>query len=511
MGNAQTTNIANLTTEAVASVSSSIIQDASQSGAVNQGIIVKNTKGNVVISGNKQDATIEISMQALSKALVTQSAQQQLAAKLAQKAKSVVSGINLFQFTNADNEVDMFMKASIDISTHIAQSCATSGATTQVIEVSDTDGDVTVTNNTQTGLVKLFQSCVQNAVSQNSALQSIQAQIDQSAEADSKGFSVWALVAMAIIGLLMLILPEILVFVFGVNSVIKVVTTLLFPLIAVGGIVFIILYYTMTDSKMVSYGFSNMISNTENCMGTPGTTSTNYKSAILASKACQDDSTCEGVDWKGTKIDRETGAGSKIDPPQTTFYTSISEDPCAHALSQTKDQLKILGIPKLTVGQAQPSTGSDGEIYIDQKLNYSLWDGESKSWNNLTNPTNPNPLLPNFTGAVTLGKAGSLPPNPTDTNNKDQVVIQYSSSTSAYLDLYEWNGAAWDKTELSIPGPIPTVSQNPINYSTLKEKRKRPFYLYIGLGLLVVGLIGTFINFAKKSKKSKIVPIEKKK
>ena len=111
MGGAKSKNIATSTAEAISKVSTDIINNTSSKAYNAQIIENRNIKGDVNISGVTQTQKVTINMQALLDALSTSESQQKLSAELEQTAKSIVSGLNLLQFSDADNSIDNYLKA----------------------------------------------------------------------------------------------------------------------------------------------------------------------------------------------------------------------------------------------------------------------------------------------------------------------------------------------------------------------------------------------------------------
>ena len=107
MGASVSKNIANVVTRSVAKVSSNIIQNSKLSTDNTQIISVKDVHGDVHISGNRFTQVATINMEQLMDALSTEGAQQSIMQELAQEAKSVTSGLNLGQFSDAQNTLDI--------------------------------------------------------------------------------------------------------------------------------------------------------------------------------------------------------------------------------------------------------------------------------------------------------------------------------------------------------------------------------------------------------------------
>jgi hypothetical protein len=104
MGASVSKNVTKILINAVATISSKIVQDTNISYDSSQIIYVKDTKGDVIIRGNTMVQHAYINMQALFNAMSSESAQQNLALEIAQSAKSLTSGINIGQYSEAIND-----------------------------------------------------------------------------------------------------------------------------------------------------------------------------------------------------------------------------------------------------------------------------------------------------------------------------------------------------------------------------------------------------------------------
>ena len=201
MGGAKSKNIATSTAEAISKVSTDIINNTSSKAYNAQIIENRNIKGDVNISGVTQTQKVTINMQALLDALSTSESQQKLSAELEQTAKSIVSGLNLLQFSDADNSIDNYLKAMNTMSTSVLQTCSADVKNFQVISNVDVDGNINMNNIQQKQVTNVFSNCIEKAVSKSSAIQDLQTKLKQSATAKSEGLNIWAIV---IIGLVVL-------------------------------------------------------------------------------------------------------------------------------------------------------------------------------------------------------------------------------------------------------------------------------------------------------------------
>jgi len=508
MGTASSSNVAKVTTEAISKVATSIIQKTLIKGGQSQIISVVGGKGDLEIKNNKFTQKRSINMVALLKALVTQTAQQDLSVELAQQAKSLVSGINLFNFSDSSNEIDTFMKAAIYISTTISQTCESTSQQNQIIEVRNHEGKTVIANNSMDQVANIFSNCIEDVISNNEAIQKIQESLDQSATSETKGFSIWAIVALAIIALLFMAMPIIL----GSSTIIKVISKFMFPFLMLAGIIMIAIYFAMKKTVMNGYGFSQLISNLSPCGGIPGTTPQQYARAGEASEECKKDSNCKAVDWQGMTIDPD-GKATVLTLPKTTFYSKVAHNPCANLVNK-RDNLKIMRVPKIVVSAEVPSLSDsgwtnnlvqEGDIWINSKdSKWMAWDSDSQEFSS-TNLANDDPLVPKFNSNKTLTFEVANPGSDPTTNGKEgDVVIKFAGKDSEYFYVYTFNKKLrWGgPILLNVPGKVPYVpiGKNQANITNSTAfKQTIPKYgswmMIIGFALIGVGLFGTVYTF----------------
>jgi len=500
MGAAKSKNVANITTEAITKQTLSIVNNSTASTDQDQLISISNVDGDVIIKDNLFNQTATLNMDVLLKTLSTQKAQQDLSQKIAQSAKSLVSGINLGQYTEADNYLNAFMLASVDITTNISQTCASKIAQTQTIKVDTVKGKVTVAGNQMNQLSNLFSKCVVDNMSSQDSIQKLQNQIDQSASAESRGVSEWALVIMALIGLLVLALPVIA----PVGGAMALLSKFLFPLIFFGGIALIAVYFTIKKTEMESYGFSNLLQDDKGvtrCGAKKISESTDYTTAIDACNACQDMKESTAYDWKGFNIDTQ-GNAVALPKPVTTFYTGAKKDGCP-LITTTQDKMRIMRMPKVGISQTDPRTDKDvygeGDVYIDPQTTewYRLVSDEWEQHD---------ALVKDFKGKFVFDGTNYTPPVNT-TGAKGDVTVKFAGDFSPYFNVYTKSDSGWDPQETTFPGyapdsPTGANGGSSFNSTGFKVEVQNKLFLYIGITLVFVGLLGTMVNFMKKDKQN---------
>lgn len=504
MGGSQSKNVAKITLKAISKVATNIIQNQKISVDTGQMISVSGGKGDVVISGNHMNQQVQVDMDQLLKAMVTQEAQQNLASEVAQQAKSLMSGINLFQFTDATNILDSYMEASIDINTTVSQTCLAEIGQKQVINVDNRDGNITITDNTFEQVTNIFSKCVEDIISNNKTIQDIQQKIDQTAVAESKGFSIWALVAMALIALLFLLAPLI----FGTGSMIYILTKFLFPLLMFAGITLIALYFTMFKDDMKGYGFSKLLATEKQCGAVKSVIQPEniYENGGEASQGCLKNKDCKAVDWKGININ-EDGSGILLKNPETTFYSDLAHNPCDNIVNHT-DNLNIFRMPIVILDDNKPDPNKIiNDIWINSKNSkWYRWNHDSSTY---IEGNTQSPLIKDYDSSKNSLFWGSV--DNIIAKKKDDYLINFEDD-KPYFNIYKSidSGTSgkfiWSPQEkINIPGYTPYIPTDGNNMSRInstsfkiKEKRFDKIILWIGCGLTGFGIFGTIFTFMLK-------------
>lgn len=490
MGSAVSKNITKAATEAVAKVSNNIVSNTKLTTDQTQIISVTDVDGDVVISGNTFTQKANINMKSLMSALVQEDIQQALTMEIAQACKSIVSGLNLFQFPNAQNEINIFLKASAELMNTISQSCAASISENQVITVSRVKGNVYITNNLMQEFSDIFGSCIQNAVSKNTVYQKLQEKIDQTATAKAEGLDLWQII---ILVALVLGIPLI-----SVVGGVAVVGRYLFPLSLLAGAGCLAAYYTWVEESVYSHAFSSLIRNLPDCNSVPliGTVTT-FSTSSAAAQACANNRNCVAFDWQGAVIDPQ-GNHVSFSPPQTTFYSSISQG-CEKAVTSAPDHSKVFRNPIFVKGIGPP-TKSEGDVYLDTATtNYYFFDQDLKMWLKQGSFAHSD-----FTSKNTIDW-GTSPPTPTTQGIPGSVYVYYAPSDPVYFHVYVKNPDSWKlyTPPLRGPGLIPDAPAN-INVSGFTTIKRRQWLLYLGGALLVVGVLGSVVAFVSKKPQEKI-------
>lgn len=491
MGSSVSKNITKAATEAVAKVSNNIIMTTKLTTDQTQVISVTDVDGDVHISGNTFTQKANINIKSLMNTLVQEDIQQALTMEIAQAAKSIVSGLNLFQFPNAQNEINLFLKASAELMNTISLSCAASVSENQVITVSRVKGTVYIENNVMSQMADIFQSCIQDAVSKNTIYQQLQEKIDQSATAKAEGLDLWQII---ILVAMVLGIPVV-----SVVSGVAVVGRYLFPISILAGAGCLAAYYNWVEETIFSHAFSPLIRNLPNCNAQPlMATSTAYPNSSAAAQACVNNKNCKAFDWQGVVID-DQGNHRSFNPPQTTFYGSVGPG-CEEAIKNSPDHSKVFRNPIFIKGSGAP-TKAEGDVYLDiLTADYYFFDQNIKQWIKQgsfahTDFTNRNSI-----------NWGTIPPTTSTQGVVGSIYVYYAPSDPVYFHVYVKNPDAWKLYDPPLKGPglIPDTPIN-INVTGFTTIKYRQWLLYLGGALLVVGILGSVVSFSTP-KKSRSTP-----
>lgn len=488
MGSAVSKNISKAVTESIANVSNSIIQNIRLTTDQTQIISVDNIEGDVVISGNTFTQKANINMKSLMNVLLQENVQQDLALQIAQACKSIVSGLNLFQFPNAQNEIDTFLKASVDILNEVSQTCMSSISENQTITVTRVKGNVYIVNNVMSEIASIVQSCVEDAVVKNSVYQKLQEEVNQRASATAEGLNLWQIIILIII---ILCIP-----LFSVIGGVAVVGRFMFPLSLIFGIGGLVTYNQWTTESMYSHAFSPLISNTPNCNATVLSVSNKYNNVNAASKACQENKNCKAFDWKGSVIDNQ-GNHTSLNPPQTIFY-SYNSPQCEEIIKSTPDHSKLLRTPVFIKGIGQP-TSQIGDVYLDvSTTDYYFFNISTRAWIKQGSFAHSD-----FTSRNTINWGSILPTSSTQ-GIPGSIYVYYAANNPIYFHVYVKNPDAWKEYTpvLKGPGLIPNTPKD-INVSGFTTLKRRDWLLYSSGAFLLVGLLGSIVAFTSSKKSTK--------
>ncbi len=491
MGASVSKNVSNAVTKAVAKVSSNIIQNTQLSHDMGQIVSVRNVPGDVHISGNRFTQRATVNMHALLDALSTEEAQQSIMQELAQEAKSVTSGLNIGQFSDAQNTMDLLMEAMMNLLTTISQTCKAFSRQHQAIVVKRVSGNVYIQDNVFEQMYNILQNCTEQAASNNRLIQDLSSKLSQTASAKSKGLSEWVLVA----------LLAVFVGVPIIGGVIagKTILKFIFPIILIVGIVFLVLYYVRGKQVMREVGFSTFIKDTPICAAATLERAPPevYANTVEASNACKVDDSCQAFDWQGIEI-AQNGTYTVMGDPVTRFYSGVS-DKCSAAIKS--DNAKVLRDPNFLQGDLDPNTdpilatSKKGDVYLN--TTNGIWYQKVIQWQPRGTLTTHsfnriawgyiNPTVPRTNGPYNVPMI--------DTPAADDVYVYANQHNPAYLYLFRYDAAnGWVQGQkIKGPGLVPDTPAV-INSSGFKTIERTTWMLYVGIAGIVIGALGSGIT-----------------
>lgn len=457
MGASVSSNITKIVTTAIVNASTETIQKINVSQDQSILINVEDTQGDVIIKDNVFIQKATLNLNTLSSILTTNAMQNKIDSDIAQMAKSIISGLNLAQLADASNLVNSVISSSINIKNQAIQDCFTSTNQTLEINVQRTQGNVYIEKIVSTQLNDHVNSCVQNAASNNNTISDLESKIKQASTSEAKGLSlefiVLIIVAMGGTGL------------GGVYIGSKIV----FPAILIMSILSFILYTQWTIKEISSYPFSSLlITESQDCIK-PTETETPYTSARLVSEACLNDPDCQAYQWYNNK-------GILIKTPLNDSCISYYKN-ASHL-----DHQSTIVSPIFLSFSTDPQYNNLANVYLNSSngtLFVSKGDGvwESKG-----------PII-NYGSTVTWGKG-----DPIDRAIRNTFYVNYTDPSK--FVIYIGDGANWNIfNDANIKGiePIIDSKAESSKFVGFVVKSKRPWLLYLSIGLFVVGLIGLFV------------------
>lgn len=486
MGASFSQNIIDSVTKTISTISTTIIQSTQLTEDSTQLISVKDINGDVHITGNQFKQTATINMQALMDSLQTAEAQQSLIQELTQDAKSIISGLNIGQFSDATNTLNTLIEAELSIVVQIGQVCATGVNQYQEIIVERVKGNVYIQNNVFNQMANIVQNCVQNIVSNNKSIQEAINKAAQSASSSAKGISEWAAVLVAAI-------------VFGLPVVGGVAGGIyalkyIFPVFIIVGAVFLVVYYWKSTIDMKMTGYSTLINKTPVCLFKPTDQKpqTSYKTQNDASNECLSNNDCKAFDWIAGEV-KTDGSLQPYPTPQTFFYSEVSNI-CQPSIKP--DAVSVLYTPKMFQFTGPPYTVTipdvkNGDIYLN--INTADWyQLDSGVWK----------IKNKFTQSFNNISWGTVIPSLIQGANDNDVYIYTNSTNPSVFNMYRFKQSQWQtEGQFEGPGLIPSATSLPYtNTSGFKVVERNPIWLYGGIAFLGVGIIGTIFVYFQQSK-----------
>jgi hypothetical protein len=496
MGASISSNVTNLVTNAVVRTSNEIVQTAHATNNESIIINIKDTKGDVIISGNTIRQVLQINMSALSQALNSSDNNIKLDQQIAQMAKAIISGLNLAQLADANNTVDSLIKTCIEIKNVTTQSCMLNTSQNINVTVEGTKGNVSIVNNEFSQLATSIQSCVERAVSNNKNLQDISSTIQQASTSEAKGLSL-AMIALIIVAMALT----------GVGGVYA-GSKIIFPAVLIGSIVSFVMYFQWTIHDVSSYSFVEKTISESNDCSIAKSAQEDIGSAKDASEKCQNDSSCTAYEWNNG---------------QAVYYKTKISDSCKSYYEKGghKDSKNIIKEMVFKQGARNPTNADianawlntiDGSFWVKSDPNIlkyyggvygrlpararylyasggtyaNLQDEGGEGWNKLGD-------FGKLAGrTVNWGDGG--PPTISSQQEGDLWIDYHDPSllkVYTYVAMQGGTGFSWVSGK-AVRGIGPIINSNVEQSKSVgfAVETKKTWLLYLAIGLLVVGIIG---------------------
>lgn len=182
-----TCNITNIAMVAQANMSTTVQQDSDNSQS---NTMILQSGGDIVIDHSHLGQTNSYSGKSMQAAFVSNSAQQQMMLQMIQQASSTTKGLAVLpQNAQATNVINGYMKATINMSTNVSQTCQSSESNTMVLQAG---GDIKISDSYLSQDNTATMTCMQATATKNVASQSLSAQLEQIASAKAVGIPMWA-------------------------------------------------------------------------------------------------------------------------------------------------------------------------------------------------------------------------------------------------------------------------------------------------------------------------------
>jgi hypothetical protein len=549
MGNAKSTNVANITTDIVSNEISNEMNSINLQSGQSEMISVVGGSGSVQIDGNIQKQSVSMNLDAIAKQMSTQKSQQSIVQKLSQAAAASVSGVSVFNNSETDNTLNDTLNASMNVASNLAQICAGSGVQSEIIQVDQRDGTIQINNNNQSQVASVLAKCLQSATANNTSLQQATQELSQTATSTVVGMSLMDLIILALVGIFAMMAPVLLPVIVGAGVAAKAFTAVMGVICVVGGIVCIVVLYPKykgtTTTTMTGIQFSTLINNDPSCGSSPynpvpalspGAAAPPVKTSNQLENAaalCLSDPNCKGMDWDASKS-----------PAVVTFYNKLGSNPCPNVKTQNLATagIDLMGTPNFYSGTgpptmatasaaANPPKSNVGDVYLDNASGRWYWnvltDKTKSPWADISGKTS---TMPAWKSGVTVttglqetqtdsvGKDGDLFIDMLDPNAWElwqRVSGKYVplSTTDAGDMVVGPNGgtllSVGYATENSMPFPGRHGTVKPAeNYNwsgyVVEQDTSSQFWLFLGIFLIIlgVGIIGVqiYLYFKNRNK-----------
>lgn len=536
MGNANSTSLIKNITEMLSEQVVDLLNEQTLLSLQNQSVNIKDTKGDVIMKGNTFSGEANIDFESLMEAATTQTATQDIMQKISNQAESMNKDLNILQNANAYSELQNYVSSAISLSTGVVQKCTGGTTQSQSINVETTGGNVIVTNNTFKQTSSIISKCIQKSEVEQKSIQELQQTLDNSAKATNIGVNIWAIVALALISLLATVAPT-LIATWGAGKVAGSVASSLagslgsklgdillktvFIILLVVGIALIILYYTDKKNTIETISHKATIGMLENECGAvkSGKPSNVYNNVQDASKECLES---DHIGFDFIKIGKNSA--------ETTFYSSMNKQ-CQNSVKNSAATIQYIEVKKPFVALNIPKI--DRKSYKFKDLLLNVTDGylymakktiKTKSKGDKTEELGWYPVSDEEGNSVRYIQPGVY--------TTTQVIFRYGEYDKTKDKIQKGD----DKAIIKIPylsqlsdnlltpwvvvtdkGVEEKTPPNDFNYDAVnikdiqnvsgfnvKVKKHGKFFMALSIAFIIVGTIGTTLQFIGGKKKTQM-------
>jgi hypothetical protein len=346
MGVAQSSNVAKFTTNIISESLHEIVRQELSNIAQSQILSVTNVGGDVLIQNNHFGIEVEVDIQGVGEAMSDTDNRQSVEQDLTQRAKALVKDINLGSVAQAENLVENYITDTLKITTSLSDICRADITTSQVITVDSIEGNVTFVDNDVVSSVASLTKCTQNAVARSRAVNGLQTALQQSADSEAKGFSIWGLATIAGLIVLGVVASAVLPVVAPMFAAGK-YPTLIGLVVLVIGLILLGIWWFTGKTAIKTTLWSKLYATS--CPGLVAEEQLPMASADDAAAKCLQDKYA-AFDWMVWTYDTDTETYTQLPEPQALFYRQIPE-----GCSPTQDELPVMAPRKVFGGPEQPA------------------------------------------------------------------------------------------------------------------------------------------------------------
>lgn len=473
MGASSSVNVSKTVTNFVTSVIFTQTQNSIIASNTSTSIVVINTTGDVVIGGNTLNSQGTIDLTSALQSMNNTAVKTEMTEDMTQSAKALIKDINLGNVSSAVNEIDTIINQTMTVSTNLLQTCSANVLASATITTSDTQGNVSISDNHLSSALSVIQSCVAKSVSNSNTLSSADVKLSQISTSSTTGVSIWGfatIAAIVVVGIAVVILGPVAlpIMAAGKNPKILGITLILIS------IAFFAAWGLWTESTVISTPWAKSFKDT--CGDAVLIQSESISSADDAARRCLQIPKCVAYDF--ITMQQQTSTWVSV-TPKAYFYSKVGS-----SCLIKQDDTPVMTNRKVYCSFDSYSPGSNcggnmilyGDLWINMSdATYQIIVGNTipekvsikDGLNKISSVT--------IRGSVLCGGA---------TNTSSGTLL------SADPDLFTFVLKNGTSSEV-VPGPGMTKVTDQPNVSGNVKKIRKNWALYGGIGTAIVGILVT--------------------